>query len=99
MRREVMGKDTRIEDRRKAGWSDKEILAALRSTQYGSQVWMNRDADPKRDLKEYMDLAERLKALYTPEEIAWLSTAEAAQRFAKDPVSFMALYSRASLVH
>jgi hypothetical protein len=86
--------DTRIEDRRKAGWTDKEILAAIRSSQYGSQVWMNRDADPKKDVKQYLDLAEQLKALYTDAEIAWLGTAEAAKRYKVDPISFLALYAR-----
>lgn len=86
--------DTRIEDLRRAGWSDREILAAIRSSQYGSQIWMNRDADAKRDVQGYLELAERQKALYSPEEIFWLSTAEAAMRFKEDPVSFMALYAR-----
>lgn len=85
--------DTRIEDRRKAGWSDREILAGLCSIQEGSQIWMNRDAK-KRDVNQYLSLADEKKANYTEKELAWLSTAEAAERYKEDPVSFLALYAR-----
>lgn len=84
--------DTRIEDMRRAGWSEALIDRAIASPQTGSQAWMNRPAGLNRE--QYLELADKLKALFTEDEIKAMSTAENAQAFAKDPIAYLAKFGR-----
>lgn len=109
-----MGEDTRIEDRRKAFTKhmkeahpersddviaasvERQIADSIASPQTGSQPWMNRPAG--LTVEQYRDLADKLKALYTPEEIAWLSTQEAVNEYKADPIAYLVKYTRALII-
>ena len=104
--------DTRIEDRRRAftahakeahpDWSDEQIAElvdrqvkdSIASAQKGSQVWMNRPAG--LTVEQYKDLADRIRALFTDDELKAMSSAESAKAFALDPAGYLARWGKYS---
>lgn len=102
--------DTRLDDKRipwtkdlreaHPDWSDEKInfvvdqmiADSVASSQMGSPVWMNRPDG--LTVEQYRIYADNLKVLYTPEQIAWFSTKEAADEYRKDPILFLVKYYR-----
>ena len=102
--------DTRIEDRRRAftadakaahpDWTeaqikklvDREIKDSIAGSQTGSQIWMNRPVGLTEE--EYTERADKIKAMFTEDELAEMSTAESAQAFVADPAAYLARWAK-----
>jgi len=93
--------DTRMKDRRAPYLgadgrmhtpSEAEVAAGIASPQHGSQPWMNRPAGLTED--QYKTLVDIKKALYTAEEIEYLSTMAAVAEYKQDPILYLIKWQR-----